>query len=468
MPKHLAGWCVLLAMTAGSAFAADKPKGKKATADPMLGGALPAEGKFVVTKPVGTWVRDVQMKEASVRILLAITDDRLDVTLESVDGEKSNKVRVTADYAINKESCLFGVLDSVECDDTEADFMLKATKTWGAPFSIRFRQDDGSLFLKDPMGFSADGGSGSLVDGSKMLILCGRYTQLDPSKPLPPLQVAKNPKADEAALKRQEELLQQSDYLRTIAETWRRLWQQDQPQYLTPQRIHGGILKAEPPKEEFESRIDRVPLPTPHYLKHYPHYVPPDPAFPLQKERDLPLDPTGEIRRGNPPACQNVTIVREDQLAVEAQLLRQEGEQVRFTMFAGQPTSAYGGSVGGAVEALRQRAAVVQAKAEVPSPQCDDPPTDAEVMRAFGERAKAFGDDITIVKNNVAEKIDAPQLFPLVGMARTHCCQWECGVYFRDGTTGKPKVEVIRLDHQKMRLVVPAAGVSVPQRMTEK
>ena len=45
-----------------------------------------------------------------------------------------------------------------------------------------------------------------------------------------------------------------------------------------------------------------MPLPSPHYLKHPPQYFPPDPAFPLQRERDSMLDPTGEIRRGNPAA----------------------------------------------------------------------------------------------------------------------------------------------------------------------
>jgi hypothetical protein len=38
-------------------------------------------------------------------------------------------------------------------------------------------------------------------------------------------------------------------------------------------------------------------LPSPHYLKHYPQYFPPDPAFPLQRELDSMQDPEG-IRRG--------------------------------------------------------------------------------------------------------------------------------------------------------------------------
>lgn len=52
-----------------------------------------------------------------------------------------------------------------------------------------------------------------------------------------------------------------------------------------------------------QTRLGGVPYPTPHYLKHYPVYFAPDPAFTLQRERDSMLDPTGEIRRGNPAAA---------------------------------------------------------------------------------------------------------------------------------------------------------------------
>ena len=34
-------------------------------------------------------------------------------------------------------------------------------------------------------------------------------------------------------------------------------------------------------------------LPSPHYLKHYPQYTPPEPVFPLQRELDSMLDPAG-------------------------------------------------------------------------------------------------------------------------------------------------------------------------------
>lgn len=48
-----------------------------------------------------------------------------------------------------------------------------------------------------------------------------------------------------------------------------------------------------------QGRMGGVPYPTPHYLKHVPQFIQPDPPFPLQRERDSMLDPTGELRRGN-------------------------------------------------------------------------------------------------------------------------------------------------------------------------
>jgi len=41
---------------------------------------------------------------------------------------------------------------------------------------------------------------------------------------------------------RQDQLLNQSEDLRQIGETWRRFWMNDQPSHMTPQRIHGGIM----------------------------------------------------------------------------------------------------------------------------------------------------------------------------------------------------------------------------------
>jgi hypothetical protein len=52
-----------------------------------------------------------------------------------------------------------------------------------------------------------------------------------------------------------------------------------------------------------QTHMAGLTLPSPQYLKHYPSYFPEDPAFPLQRERDSMIDPTGEIRRGVAPSA---------------------------------------------------------------------------------------------------------------------------------------------------------------------
>lgn len=41
--------------------------------------------------------------------------------------------------------------------------------------------------------------------------------------------------------RRMRELLNNSEDLRVIEEEWERIWFNDQPSHLNPQRIHGGI-----------------------------------------------------------------------------------------------------------------------------------------------------------------------------------------------------------------------------------
>lgn len=41
---------------------------------------------------------------------------------------------------------------------------------------------------------------------------------------------------------RMEQLLYQSEDLRQIRNEWRRIWFNDMPSHLTPERVHGGIV----------------------------------------------------------------------------------------------------------------------------------------------------------------------------------------------------------------------------------
>jgi hypothetical protein len=41
---------------------------------------------------------------------------------------------------------------------------------------------------------------------------------------------------------RTDQLLNQSEDLRQIGKEWRRIWHNDMPSHLTPERVHGGIV----------------------------------------------------------------------------------------------------------------------------------------------------------------------------------------------------------------------------------
>lgn len=105
-----------------------------------------------------------------------------------------------------------------------------------------------------------------------------------------------------------------------------------------------------------------------------------------------------------------------------------------------------------------------------PPPICEDPPSDAEILRAIPRVPRGvpfiyetFRDDIVIVKNRLVDKIDPPRFFPLVGPAQLHHCHWECVVYYNELVQSdypfpvylsKPRVQVIYIDKDHLHLYV--------------
>jgi hypothetical protein len=121
-----------------------------------------------------------------------------------------------------------------------------------------------------------------------------------------------------------------------------------------------------------------------------------------------------------------------------------------------------------------------------PPPICEDPPSDAEVLRALPKVARGipyiyeeFRDDITIVKNRLVDKIDPPRFFPLIGMAQLHHCHWECVVYYTEVIqsdypfpqyTKRNRVQVVYIDKDHLHLYVgPNADIQrqITQEMTK-
>ncbi|MDZ4784173.1 MAG: hypothetical protein SGJ19_28325 [Planctomycetia bacterium] len=96
-----------------------------------------------------------------------------------------------------------------------------------------------------------------------------------------------------------------------------------------------------------------------------------------------------------------------------------------------------------------------------------DPPSDDEVMRALEEIHPTQGgiplihevqrNDVRIVKEPIADYIDPPRVYPLIGPAQLHHAHYKCTVYYRETTRiGWPlphtlededSREVIYIDH---------------------
>ena len=103
-------------------------------------------------------------------------------------------------------------------------------------------------------------------------------------------------------------------------------------------------------------------------------------------------------------------------------------------------------------------------KAAVPPP--DNPPDDAEVLRALPPISRgiphfyeASRDNVQIVTERLVDRLDPPRFFPLVGRARLHHVQYKCTVYFTEVVVSgfpyplklaKPRVEVVYIDRDRL------------------
>ncbi len=102
-----------------------------------------------------------------------------------------------------------------------------------------------------------------------------------------------------------------------------------------------------------------------------------------------------------------------------------------------------------------------------------DPPSDDEVMRAMEKAHPVQGgvpflwersrNDVRIVKEKIADYVDPPRFYPLVGPAQQHHAHYKCTVYYEDvRRIGWPVPhtlrdedarEVIYVDHNHLHMV---------------
>ena len=110
-----------------------------------------------------------------------------------------------------------------------------------------------------------------------------------------------------------------------------------------------------------------------------------------------------------------------------------------------------------------------------------DEPADRQVALKDGDRIIFFGDSLTylagkeepkdkvmkgyvrIVKEKIADYIDPPRVYPLIGPAQLHHAHYKCTIYYTEITrvgwpvpytyTDEDAVEVIYIDHNHFHMV---------------
>lgn len=103
-----------------------------------------------------------------------------------------------------------------------------------------------------------------------------------------------------------------------------------------------------------------------------------------------------------------------------------------------------------------------------PLPTCEDPPDDAQVLRALKPIARGvpyiyeeFREDVEIVVEKLVDRIDPPRFFPLIGWANLHHCHFKCTVFYTETKQSdypfpyyvkKPQTEVVYIDKDHLHL----------------
>lgn len=109
-----------------------------------------------VTKPLGKWERKIDKH----RVTLIIEDNRLHLHFAGGDVSAS----AHADYTMTRDGVLFGIITSLECDDEDKE--VEGIKAFlNAPFSFRFRIDEGALMISDVKSVLSDSKGDEQLNG---------------------------------------------------------------------------------------------------------------------------------------------------------------------------------------------------------------------------------------------------------------------------------------------------------------
>lgn len=111
-----------------------------------------------------------------------------------------------------------------------------------------------------------------------------------------------------------------------------------------------------------------------------------------------------------------------------------------------------------------------------------DPPTDDEVMHALETARPIEGgipllwekqrNNVRIIKEKIADYIDPPRFYPLIGPAQLHHAHYKCTIYFEEETIvgypvphtleDKEAIEVVYIDHNHFHMVGDVEPYTTP------
>lgn len=102
-------------------------------------------------------------------------------------------------------------------------------------------------------------------------------------------------------------------------------------------------------------------------------------------------------------------------------------------------------------------------------PLCEDPPDKAAILRAMPRVARGipyiyeeFREDFDFAVEKLADHIDPPRFYPLIGPAQLHHCHWKCTVFYTETVQSnypfpyrckRRRVEVVYIDKDHLHLV---------------
>jgi hypothetical protein len=125
-----------------------------------------------MAKPLGKWER----KAGKSHVTLIVEESRLHVTFVG-----DNSCTLHADYAATKDGVIYGVVTSIDCDDEEA------VKTmFDAPFSCRYRIDEGALIVRDLKCHETDSKDSAWTGSFKAVNPMPTHTAVLPPPPTSP------------------------------------------------------------------------------------------------------------------------------------------------------------------------------------------------------------------------------------------------------------------------------------------